>query len=802
MKFTIDWLKQHLDTKYNDKKILDKLTNIGLEVESFESQSSQQDEFVIAKIINAERHPNADRLSVCDVDIGEKEIVKVVCGAPNAKKDLLTIYAPPGAIIPKNKMKLSVSKIRGVTSYGMLCSESELKLSNESEGITELPSKKYNNQIGKKYFKNNSSKVIDLSITPNRADCLGVRGVARDLAAAGAGKLKKYDQNKIKFKGTQKIKVKINKEKNQGCAAFGSCLIKGIKNTESPQWLKDKILALGQKPISAIVDITNYIMFDLNRPLHAYDADKINESIIVRNSKKGESFEALDNKTYTLQDNMCVISDQSGVLGLGGIIGGTRSGTELDTKNILLESAYFNPKSIRKTSKLLNIDTDAKFRFERGIDPNSIEEGLVKAAKLIQEICGGEISKLDVQKSEIFKKISIIFPLDLFESVTGFKISVKEIIKILTDLGFIIKKKNNDLNLIAPSWRPDILQPIDIVEEIVRIKGYDQIKTELPEKVRKIPTLNKQQKLFHFLQRSVASKGYYEAVTWSFTDSKINHLFKENKNEVEIVNPISADLNVLRSSIFSNLIIYLKNNLDRGFKDISLFEIGPIFSGNKPGQQKIVLGGLRSGKVSRYNWIEKERLVDVFDAKRDAIQTIVESGFDQKKLYINDKAPSYYHPGKSGTIYLSKNENNPVAFFGEIHPNILKKIDIKTEALVCIEIYLDNIKETTKKLKDQKSLYQYSDYQKSERDFAFVIDKNFKVQELVNIISEIDKSLIRSVKVFDVYEGEKIPNNKKSIALNVTIQSSEKTLNEEDLEKVNKLIISTVETKSGAKIRS
>ena len=802
MKFTIDWLKQHLDTKYNDKKIVDKLTNIGLEVESFESQSSQQDEFVIAKIVNAERHPNADRLSVCDVDIGEKEIVKVVCGAPNAKKDLLTIYAPPGAIIPKNKMKLSVSKIRGVTSYGMLCSESELKLSNESEGITELPSKKYNNQIGKKYFKNNSSKVIDISITPNRADCLGVRGVARDLAAAGAGKLKKYDQNKIKFKGTQKIKVKINKEKNQGCTAFGSCLIKGIKNTESPQWLKDKILALGQKPISAIVDITNYIMFDLNRPLHAYDSDKINEGIIVRNSKKGESFEALDNKTYTLQENMCVISDQSGVLGLGGIIGGTRSGTELDTKNILLESAYFNPKSIRKTSKLLNIDTDAKFRFERGIDPNSIEEGLVKAAKLIQEICGGEISKLDLQKSEISKKISIRFPLDLFESVTGFKISVKEIIKILTDLGFIIKKKNNDLNLIAPSWRPDILQPIDIVEEIVRIKGYDQIKTELPEKVRKIPTLNKQQKLFHFLQRSVASKGYYEAVTWSFTDSKINQLFKENKNEVEIVNPISADLNVLRSSIFSNLIIYLKNNLDRGFKDISLFEIGPIFSGNKPGQQKIVLGGLRSGKVSRYNWIEKERLVDVFDAKRDAIQTIVESGFDQKKLYINDKAPSYYHPGKSGTIYLSKNENNPVAFFGEIHPNILKKIDIKTEALVCIEIYLDNIKETTKKLKDQKSLYQYSDYQKSERDFAFVIDKNFKVQELVNIISEIDKSLIRSVKVFDVYEGQKIPNNKKSIALNVTIQSSEKTLNEEDLEKVNKLIISTVETKSGAKIRS
>jgi len=802
MKFTIDWLKQHLDTKYNNEKIIDKLTNIGLEVESFESQLSEQDEFVIARIVNVEQHPNADRLSVCDVDIGKEEIVKVVCGAPNAKKDLISVYAPPGAIIPENQMKLSVSKIRGVTSYGMLCSESELKLSDQSEGITELSSKKYNNQIGKKYFKSNSSKVIDLSITPNRADCLGVRGVARDLVAAGAGKLKKFNENKIKFKGSQKIKVKIVKEKNQGCSTFGSCLIKDIKNTESPKWLKDKILSLGQKPISAIVDVTNYIMFDLNRPLHAYDADKINEGIIVRNSKKGESFEALDNRKYTLQDNMCVISDKTGVLGLGGIIGGTRSGTDLDTKNILLEAAYFNPKSIRKTSKLLNIDTDAKFRFERGIDPDSIEEGLVKAATLIQEICGGEVSKLDVQKSETFKKIQIRFPIALFQSITGFKVAEKEIMKILSDLGFVIKKKNNDLNLTTPSWRPDILQPIDIVEEIVRIKGYDQIKTELPEKVRKKPTLNKQQKLFHFLKRSVASKGYYETVTWSFTDSKINQLFKEDKNEVEIINPISSDLNVLRSSIFSNLIIYLKKNLDRGFKDISLFEIGPIFNGNKPGQQKTALAGLRSGKVSRHNWIEKERLVDVFDAKRDAIQSLIEAGFDQNKLYINDKAPSYYHPGKSGSIYLNKNENNPVVYFGEIHPNILKKIDIKTEALVCIEIYLDNIKEMSKKLKDQKNQYQYSDFQKSERDFAFVIDKNFKVQDLVNIISEVDKNLIRSVKVFDVYEGENIPDDKKSIALNVAIQSSEKTLNDGDLEKINQLIISTVESKSGAKIRS
>ena len=397
MKFTIGWLKEHLDTKFKDNQIIEKLTDVGLEVESFEKVSSDLDNFKVAKIINAEQHPNADKLKVCDVDIGEQNTVKVVCGAPNAKKDLLTVYAGPGSVIPKNNMKLTVSKIRGVTSYGMLCSESELNLSDESDGITELKSNKYSDKVGKNFFKNNTEKVIDLSITPNRPDCLGVRGVARDLAAAGVGKLKNISNIKIKNSGPQKIKVSITKDKNQGCTIFGSCLIKGVTNKESPKWLKDKIISLGQKPISAIVDITNYVMLDLNRPLHAYDADKIDKEIIVRNSKKGETFEALDNKEYKLDNDMCVISDKSGVLGLGGIIGGTRSGTEFNTKNILLESAYFLPRSIRKTSKLLNIDTDAKFRFERGIDPQSIEIGLDKAAQLITKICGGKVSKFDVQ---------------------------------------------------------------------------------------------------------------------------------------------------------------------------------------------------------------------------------------------------------------------------------------------------------------------------------------------------------------------------------------------------------------------
>ena len=802
MKITYDWLKDHLQTKYLENQLIDKLTGIGLEVEGIENASLDLDKFIVAKIVKTEKHPNADRLQVCDVNIGDKKTIKVVCGASNAKEGLLTVYAPPGAVIPKNKTKLIVAQIRGVTSYGMLCSESELNLSDESDGITELEQDQYKKKIGKKYFNNSISNLIDLSITPNRPDCLGVRGIARDLAAAGFGKLKSIKNDKNKFKGKQKIRVKISKEKNQICTTFGSCLLTNVKNVESPKWLKDKLISIGQKPISAIVDITNYVMLDLNRPLHAYDADKISKSIIVRNSKKGEKFTSLDNKEYKLDENMCVISDNTGVLGLGGIIGGNRSGTEMESKNVLLESAYFDPRSIRKTSKLLNIDTDAKFRFERGIDPLSVEQGLIKAANLIKEICGGEINKIDIQNISKFKETNIKFEIKLFKKIAGFNISNKEIYKILNYLGFEVKNNKNFVKLKVPSWRPDILKPIDIVEELLRIYGYDKIKKIDPIKARSKPTLNKSQKLFHFLQRAIATKGYKEAITWSFTDSKINDLFKSNIQNIEIVNPISADLNVLRNSIFSNLIMYLNKNLDRGIKDLSLFEIGPVFYGSNPGDQETVIGGLCSGKLSRMSWLEKERNVDVFDIKKDVIQTLVEGGYNKSKFFVDDEVPNYYHPGKAGRVFLNKDKDKVVAYFGEIHPNILKKIDIKTEALIGFEIFVDNLKQPKKSIKDQKSIYQVSDFQKSERDFAFIIDKNFKSQDLIEIISNVDRDLIRNVNIFDIYQGENIPNNKKSIALNVTIQSMIKTLKEDDLEKVNKLIIDTVENITGAKIRS
>ena len=802
MKITFDWLRDHLQTKSSEKQLLAKLTDIGLEVDGIESTTSDLDEFRVAKILRTEKHPNADRLKVCDVNIGENKIVKVVCGAKNAKEGLLTVYAPPGVVIPKNGMKLSVTEIRGVMSYGMLCSESELNLSEESEGICELQVKKFKDKIGKKYFNKKKSSLIDLSITPNRPDCLGVRGIARDLASAGFGKLKDNKISILKNKRKQKVSVKILREKDQGCSIFGSCLVTNVKNTHSPKWLKDKLTSVGQKSISAIVDITNYVMLDLNRPLHAYDSDKIQKGIIVRNSKKGEKFTALDNKQYILENDMCVISDNAGVLGLGGIIGGTRTGTELNTKNVLIESAYFNPRSIRRTAKLLNIETDAKFRFERGIDPLSIEVGLLKAANLIKEICGGEISKIDIQKISKYNEKYIEFNFKLLEKISGLKISNSEILKILKNLGFEIKKNKKFLRLKVPSWRPDIDQPIDVVEELVRIHGYNNIKKIDPIKSRIKPTLNKSQKLFHFLQRSIASKGYQEAITWSFTDSKINNFFKLNSKDIKIINPISADLDVLRNSIFSNLITSLNKNLDRGIKDLSLFEIGPVFYGSNPGEQETVVGGLRSGKISRLSWVEKERHVDIFDVKKDVIQTFEECGYAKSKIFIDDQTPNYYHPGKSGRVFLNNKKEKIAAYFGEIHPNILKKIDVKTEALVGFEIFVNNLKMTRRSLKDQKKIFKVSDFQKSERDFAFIIKKDFKSQELVEIITNIDSELIKDVNIFDVYEGDNIPNDKKSVALNVTIQSMDKTLNDKDLEKINNLIIDTVENKTGAKIRS
>ena len=800
MIITIPWLKEHLKTTAKESEIINQLTNIGLEVEEVKENSGEMSKFKIAKVLKAEKHPNADKLKVCDVTIGGKEILKVVCGAPNAREGLVTIYAPPGSVIPKTNFELKVAKIRGVESSGMLCSESELNLSDDSEGIIELKNRE--NEIGKSYFKNNSQKVIDISITPNRADCLGVRGIARDLSSAGVGRLIQIKKKKIKQEAKHLIKTSITKEKDQGCEIFGSCYIKNITNRESPNWLKNKLIALGLKPISAVVDITNYVMFDLNRPLHAYDADKIDKEIIVRNAKDGEVFEALDNKKYKLKKGMCVISDKSRVLGLGGIVGGTTTSTKLETKNILLEAAYFSPPSIRKTARVLNINTDAKYRFERGIDPNSVREGLELATELILKICGGQISKFQIVGKNKQKNKIINFQIDKFKKLIGIPMTADEISKILGSLGFKCKKSKRSIKVEVPSWRPDVNLDEDLIEELIRIKGFKYIQLIEPERNRSQDTLNFKQKLFHLSQRSLASKGYMEIVTWSFSDSKIDNQFSKGEKEISLYNPISSDLNVLRRSIFSNLSIYLKRNQDRGYEDLSLFEIGPTFFGKNPGEQQIVLGGLKSGIINRKSWLDKERNIDVFDIKSDVIKTLIELGIEEKNLFVSDNTKNSYHPGRSGSVTLKSEKGPHLAYFGEIHPAITKSMDFKDTNIFGFEIFLRNIPEPNKKLRQTKKSFKASDYQKSERDFAFVIDKIFKIGALEKIIREVDESLIQSATTFDVYQGDNIPKDKKSVAINVTLQAIDKTLTENDLEQISKRIIDTVSEKTGATIRS
>jgi len=800
MIISLSWLKNHLSTKANINQVAERLTEIGLEVENIKSQDSSLDNFVICKIIKSQKHPNADKLKLCDVDVGKSNLVKVVCGASNASEGLFTVYAPPGSVIPKTQMKLKVAKIRGIESFGMLCSGNELDQSSDKDGIIELNKKEKN--IGEKYFKNKSEKVIDISITPNRPDCLGIRGIARDLAASGLGQLKKQPPIKIKQKFKQPIKISISKEKNQGCSIFGSVYIKNVENKESPDWLKNRIISLGLKPISAIVDITNYIMFDLNRPLHAYDADKINKEIVVRNSKKGETFEALDNKKYTLGSNMCAITDRSGVLGLGGVIGGTRTGTEFTTKNILLESAYFYPSEIRKTAKNLNIDTDAKYRFERGIDPESIKMGLELAMCMVLDICGGEASKLSIVGN--LKKNNKLIDLNskFFLDTIGFSISSSETKKILTSLGCEIKNGKQGIKVLPPSWRPDLKEDIDLIEELIRIKGYHEIPIINPGKENIKETLNNRQKLFHFSQRAVATKGFTEAITWSFTDSKVDSLFSDLKTEIKLSNPISSDLDVLRSSLYSNLMIGAKKNIHRNFEDLMLFEIGPVFYGKEPGKQSTMIGAIKTGKHSRKNWIEKERDFDVFDIKNDALRTLNEIGINNSKIHLSNKTKKWYHPGRSGQLLLGSSNGPELGYFGEIHPSIIKQLDLRVENVLGFEIFLDNIPESRTKIREIKPQFIVSDYQKVVRDFAFVIDEKYSSGEIINLVKNIDKELIKIVRIFDIYQGDNIEKGKKSIAFNVTFEPKDKTLSDEDIEKVSKKIISIVQNTTGAALRS
>ena len=785
MKLTIPWLKKHLNTKTPLDQIVGALTNIGLEVEEVHKPNTNLKLFKIAKILKTEKHPNADRLKVCDVDIGGK-VEKVVCGAPNARSGLLTVYAPPGAEIPKNGMKLVVAQIRGIESRGMLCSESELGISNASEGIIELKEKK----IGENFFKK-SDEVIDISITPNRSDCLGVKGIARDLSAYGLGKL--IEEKKIKLKEQSKKKVKVEIKKNSGCNTFGSLCIEGIKNCESPKWLKKDLESLGLKPISAVVDVTNYVMFDLNRPMHAYDSDKINGNIIVRQSKNGESFEALDDKKYNVPKEACLIADDKKILGLGGIIGGQSSAIDYDTKNIVLEAAAFDPVKIAKTSKQLGIITDAKFRFERGVDPNSIENGLKLAAKLIQEICGGKLSKINIVGNIKSKNIKIKFDVNNFEKLIGFSVRSKDCQKILEKLGFKVKVKKQFLNIDVPSWRPDVNQEADIIEEILRIKGLDKVLSIAPYSNENKPALNYHQKLFHLVQRSFASRGFFETISWSFTNSKFNQYYSDQS--IKITNPISADLDVLRSSNFVNLILQAKSNLDRSNLNLQMFEVGPVFKSNL--SQETIASGILVGKKISSTWTDNDQDFNAIDAKEDLYFILSDLGLSLENLVTEKSDKSYYHPGQSGDVFLGNKKGPKVGSFGTIHPLILKKMDIQKSNIVGLEIYLDNFIEPKKLSRVSKKQLKKYDFQIVERDFAFILDKNVRAGDLVSVIKKTNE-IIKSVNVFDLYEGENIDEDKKSVALKVLFEPTDKTLNDKEIDELSDKIILAAKSLGGS----
>ena len=771
MKFTLSWLHEHLDTKEDIKNIESTLTKIGLEVESIHDRSDELKDFTVAKVITANKHPDADRLKVCEVETNKGNF-QVVCGAPNAKAGMLGVFAPENSYIPGTKMRLKKSKIRGVESCGMLVSEKEMGISDEHEGIIEIQKKhKVGDQFSEIFGLNDP--IIEINITPNRSDCLSVRGIARDLSAVGLGRLKKLEIKKIKGSFISDINWKRDFRKNHEhlCPGVSGRLFKNITNLESPEWLKKRLLAIGLRPISSLVDITNYITVDLGRPLHVYDADKIRGNLCMRLAKKGEKCKTLDEKEYSLDEEMIVISDDRKIHGIGGIMGGFDSGCSFETKNVFLEVALFDPISVTKTGRNINLQSDARFRFERGIDYTSIDWGVDKATEMILNLCGGEVSevskvisdKLKEQKEKVIK-----YDFNITKSLGGIDINLKHQEKILNNLGFKTKlKQNKTASITVPTFRPDIDGTADIFEEIVRIYGYDKIIPKSVDKDIKInkEILNNELKSFYKSKRLIASRGYLETITWSFISSEQSKIALIKK-PVKIINPISNDLDTMRDSIFPNLLDAINLNIARLFDNGKLFEVGPKFLGDEFNDQLMVANGIQYGSAYNEIWNNEKRTSDVFDIKSDVYFLLDQLNVPIDNLTYNDTKNIYFHPGKSAQLSIGK---NILAEFGEIHPTILQKYNIKTN-VNGFEIFLDSIAQFQIKKTSTKKSFDYNDLQIVERDFAFLFPNNTKANEIIRNIKKIDNKIIKKVTIFDVFKDDKISESMQSIAFKVLLQ--------------------------------
>ena len=795
MRFSYSWLTEHLKTNAHFEEIEKKLTSIGLEVEDIQDTGKAYQDFIVGQVLEEKKHPNADKLKLCKVDIG-KEKVDVVCGAPNVEKGMKVVYAPVGSTIPVNQMKIKAAKIRGVESYGMMCSEYELGISNEHDGIIRLEEKE---TIGRSFSEiyGLNDIVIEIGITPNRQDCLGVKGIARDLASAGMGEL--LERKISREKGSFKSPIKIEIQDNKICSAFAGRYFRNVKNTESPEWLKNKLKSIGLRPISALVDITNFVMYDENRPLHVYDADKIDGKIIVRTANDGESFLALDEKDYHLKNGMCVIADEKKVLGLGGIMGGESTGCSTETKNVLLESALFDEINTAKTGRNLSILSDARYRFERGIDPNSTLKGIDLATQLILEICGGECSEVELAGNIKENKNEVSTSSSYISRRLGFEVSDKELISILSSLGIETSQTGDVIKCLIPSWRQDIHGEADISEEVIRIKGYENIPTSnirLKSKINK-NILNYAQKKLMKARHFIASIEYDELVTFSFTDSKNCEVFGDI-NKLKIVNPISEELDILRPNLLPNLLQAIKKNKNRNFDSFSIFEIGSQYRSTSPEDQLNVACGIKSGIKTEKSWKNMQTEFDIYDVKHDLTSLIDYLMPGNKKISVSNDCPSWYHPGRSGSIKIN---NSVIAgYFGELHPRVANQFKIKNKTNI-FELYLDELPNTEKK-NTNKFVLNLSDFQIVTRDFAFVIDKKVKSEEVVTSAFKVDKELIRNVEIFDLFEDDSLGKDKKSIAIKVTLQSNEKTLAENDISEISSKIIESVEKSTSGTVRS
>ena len=802
MKFTLSWLKDHLETDASLDEIVSRLTSIGLEVESVDDKARLKP-FVIAKVLSAEKHPDADKLRVLSVDTGTgAPPVQVVCGAPNARAGLVGAFAAPGVHIPGTGITLGVGTIRGVESRGMMCSERELEISDDHNGIIELPE---DAPLGTSYaaYAHLDDPVIDINLTPNHPDATGVHGIARDLAASGLGRLKDGAVVPVAGKGPCPVKVTI--EAPELCPGFALRLVRGVRNGPSPKWMQRRLLAIGLRPISALVDITNYVTFDRGRPLHVFDAKKVAGNLVVRRARDGEKVLALDGRDYTLTPEMCAIADDDGVESIAGVMGGEHSGCDETTTDVLVESALWDPIATARTGRALGIITDARYRFERGVDPEFMVPGLELATRLVLDLCGGEATASEVVGYAGHTPKVVSFPLSEVKRLTGLDVPGKTSLDILSRLGFQPKGSGETVDVAVPSWRPDVDGKADLVEEVMRMHGVDTIR---PQPLASHDAVNG--KILTPLQirtraarRALAVRGMMEAVTWSFIPAGHAELFGGGQPALKLANPIAADMSDMRPSLLPGLISAAQRNADKGIGDVALFEVSGTYEGDTPDRQRRVAAGVRRGTAkpegSGRSWAGNMAAVGVFDAKADALAALEACGAPVDRLQIEAGAPAWYHPGRSGVIKLGPKV--VLGHFGEYHPKTLEGLDA-SGPLCGFEIFIDALPEPKAKPTRTRPKLELSAFQAVKRDFAFVVGREVEAGTLTRAALGADRKLITGVSVFDVFEGAALGAEKKSIAIEVSIQPTEKTLTDEDFEALARRIVDNVAKQTGGVLRA